>query len=65
MPPRQSGTHAELNKKRKKIDRAVRRMLQRHQEQDKTEQQPDIYEREREREKIRKLRATSHKIKQF
>ncbi|MES9972884.1 MAG: transposase [Candidatus Thiodiazotropha sp.] len=58
-----SGTHAKLNKKRKKIDRAVRRMLQRHQEQDKTEQQPDIYEHEREQ--IRKLRATSRKIKQF
>ncbi|MEW8026000.1 MAG: hypothetical protein AB2805_13415 [Candidatus Thiodiazotropha sp.] len=57
-----SGTHAELNKKRKKIDRAVRRMLQRHREQD-TAQQPDIYEREREQ--IRKLRATSRKIKQF
>ena len=42
-----SGTHAELRKKRQKIDRAIRRMLQRHQEQDMVEQQPDIYERER------------------
>ncbi len=58
-----SGTHAELNKKRKKIDRAVRRMLQRHREQDTEEQQPDIYEREREQ--IKKLRAASRKIKRF
>ncbi|MEW8073587.1 MAG: IS1182 family transposase [Candidatus Thiodiazotropha sp.] len=58
-----SGTHAELNKKRKKIDRAVRRMLQRHREQDTAEQQPDIYEREQAQ--IKKLRAASRKIKQF
>lgn len=58
-----SGTHAELNKQRKKIDRAVRRMLQRHREQDTAEQAPDIYEREQEQ--IRKLRATSRKLKQF
>jgi transposase len=58
-----SGTHAELNKKRKKIDRAVRRMLQRHRDQDTAEQHPDIYEREQEQ--IRKLRASSRKIKQF
>ncbi len=58
-----SGTHAELNKQRKKIDRAVRRMLQRHREQDTAEQAPDIYEREQEQ--IRKLRATPRKLKQF
>lgn len=58
-----SGTHAELNKKRKKIDRAVRRMLQRHREQDTAEQRPDIYEREQAQ--IKKLRAASRKIKQF
>ncbi|WP_316365261.1 IS1182 family transposase [Candidatus Thiodiazotropha sp. CDECU1] len=57
-----SGTHAELKKKRQKIDRAVRRMLQRHREQDTAEQQPDIYEREQEQ--IKKLRAASRKIKQ-
>jgi hypothetical protein len=32
-----SGTHDELKKKRQKIDRAVRRMLQRHREQDDAE----------------------------
>ena len=58
-----SGTHAELKKKRQKIDRAVRHMLQRHREQDTAEQQPDIYEREKEQ--IKKLRAASRKIKQF
>jgi transposase len=58
-----SGTHAELKKKRQKIDRAVRRMLQRHHEQDIAEQHPDVYEREREQ--IRKLRAASRKIKYF
>jgi len=58
-----SGTHTELNRKRQKIDRAVRRMLQRHREQDSAEQQPDIYDREREQ--IKKLRAVSRKIKGF
>ena len=58
-----SGTHAELKKKRQKIDRAVRRMLQCHREQDIAEQHPEVYEREREQ--IKKLRAASRKIKQF
>ena len=58
-----SGTHAELRKKRQKIDRAVRRMLKKHQEQDLAETQPEVYEHEREQ--IRKLRATSRKIKRF
>nr|WP_273440640.1 IS1182 family transposase [Sedimenticola selenatireducens] len=58
-----SGTHAELKKKRQKIDRAVRRMLQRHQEQDNAELAPDIQAREKEQ--IKKLRAVSRKIKHF
>ena len=58
-----SGTHSELDKKRKKIDRAVRRMLQRHREQDTAEQAPDIYEREQAQ--IKKLHSASRKIKQF
>ncbi|WP_428609533.1 transposase, partial [Sedimenticola sp.] len=52
-----SGTHAELKKKRQKIDRAVRRMLQRHREQDHTELAPDIQAREKEQ--IKKLRVVS------
>ncbi|WP_260293570.1 IS1182 family transposase [Sedimenticola hydrogenitrophicus] len=58
-----SGTHDELKKKRQKIDRAVRRMLQRHREQDNAEQSPDIQAREQEQ--IKKLRAVSRKIKRF
>ena len=58
-----SGTHAELNKKRQKIDRAVRRMLQRHKEQDRNEMTPDIQEREQAQ--IKKLRVVSRKIKHF
>lgn len=58
-----SGTHAELHKKRKKIDRAVRRMLARHRDTDLAEQDPDIYEHERKQ--IKKLRAVSRKLKSF
>jgi transposase/C4-type Zn-finger protein len=58
-----SGTHAELRKKKQKIDRAVRRMLQRHQEQDAAGQQPDIHEREKKQ--IKKLREVSRKLKRF
>jgi transposase len=58
-----SGTHDELKKKKKKIDRAVRRMLQRHREHDAAELQPEIQEREQGQ--IKKLRAASRKIKQF
>lgn len=58
-----SGTHVELKKKRQKIDRAVRRMLQRHRDQDSAEQQPDIHEREVKQ--IEKLREVSRKLKRF
>ena len=58
-----SGTHGELKKKRQKIDRAIRRMLQRHRDQDSTEQSQEIEERERAQ--IKKLRAASRKIKRF
>lgn len=58
-----SGTHAELRKKKQKIDRAVRRMLQRHHEQDTAELAPDIHEREKQQ--IKKLREVSRKLKHF
>jgi transposase len=58
-----SGTHAELRKKKQKIDRAVRRMLQRHREQDSADQQPDIQAREVKQ--IKKLREVSRKLKRF
>jgi len=58
-----SGTHAELRKKRRKIDRAIRRMLERHRQEDHAELAPEIVERERMQ--IKKLRAVSRKIKRF
>jgi transposase len=58
-----SGTHTELKEKKNKIDRAVRRMLQSHREQDNTELEPDI--KEKELKQIQKLRQVSRKIKQF
>ena len=58
-----SGTHAELKKKRQKIDRAVRRMVQRHRAQDQEEQTAEIHDREVAQ--IKKLRAVSRKIKRF
>lgn len=58
-----SGTRAELKKKRQKIDRAVRRILQRHREQDSAEHSSEI--RAHEEEQIKKLRAASRKIKRF
>ena len=58
-----SGTHAELRKKKLKIDRAVRRMLQRHCDEDAAEQPADIHEREVKQ--IKKLREVSRKLKRF
>ena len=58
-----SGTHEELTKKRQKLDRAVRRILKKHQETDTREQEPEIIEREQQQ--IKKLRAASRKIKRF
>lgn len=58
-----SGTHAELRKKKLKIDRAVRRMLQRHRDEDAAEQPADIHEREVKQ--IKKLREVSRKLKRF
>lgn len=59
-----SGTHAELAKKRQKIDRAVRRMLQRHRDEDQAERLSPEHQ-EREAKQIKKLRAVSRKIKRF
>jgi transposase len=58
-----SGTHAELNKKRLKLDRAVRRMLSKHRDTDQHEQEASIVEQEQEQ--IKKLRSASRKIKGF
>jgi len=57
-----SGTHADLTKKQKKIDRAVRRMLKRHKEED--SKQINVEEiRQKDEAQIKKLRAISRKIK--
>ena len=57
-----SGTHADLTKKQLKIDRAVRRMLKRHKEEDiKQICEPDI--RQKDEQQIKKLKAISRKIK--
>ena len=57
-----SGTHADLSKKQHKIDRAVRRMLKKHREEDQQQSiDPDI--RQREQQQIHKLKGISKKIK--
>ena len=57
-----SGTHADLTKKQKKIDRAVRRMLKRHKEEDSKQiNEPEI--RLKDETQIKKLKAISKKIK--
>ena len=57
-----SGTHAELAKKQKKIDRAVRRMLKRRREEDAIDcVDADI--RQREEQQIKKLKGISIKVK--
>jgi hypothetical protein len=55
-----SGTHADLTKKQLKIDRAVRRMLKRHKDEDvKQINEPEI--RQRDEQQINKLKAISKK----
>lgn len=57
-----SGTHADLKKKQHKIDRAVRRMLKRHKEDDVNQlNEPEI--RQKEVAQIKKLKNISSKIK--
>jgi len=60
-----SGTHKEMTKKQKKIDRAVRRMLSKHREEDVTGQDNDHTRRAAEEKHIASLRAASRKIKKF
>ena len=57
-----SGTRADLTKKQHKIDRAIRRMLKQHKEEDiKQINEPEI--RQKDEAQIKKLRAISKKIK--
>jgi len=57
-----SGTHADLTKKQLKIDRAVRRMLKQHREED-VNQTVDQDLRHREEQQIHKLKSISRKVK--
>ena len=58
-----SGTHADLKKKKAKIDRAVKRMLTKHRETDMNDLSDDIVSRQKKQ--CDKLKQTSQKIKQF
>lgn len=59
-----SGTHADLNKKQRKIDKAVRYMLKRHKDDD--AKQINTGEiRHKEEQQIKKLRTISKKIKKY
>ena len=58
-----SGTHAEMTQKHKKIDRAVRRLLRKHREEDELPQDNDHTRRAAEEKNIDALRKASKKIK--
>jgi hypothetical protein len=58
-----SGTHAQMTKKHKKIDRAVKRMLAKHREEDTSGQDNDHTRRTAEERNIEELRNASRKIK--
>ena len=60
-----SGTIAEMEKKQKKINRAVRRMLAKHREEDVSPQENDHTRRAAEEKNIEELRKASKKIKAF
>ena len=60
-----SGTMADLTKKQKKIDTAVRRMLEKHREEDASAQENDHTRRAAEEKNIEVLRKASRKIKKF
>jgi len=60
-----SGTHAEMAKKHKKIDRAVRRMLRKHHEEDQSQHENDHTRRAAEEKNIEELRKASRKIKKY
>ena len=60
-----SGTHAEFAKKQKKINRAVRRLLAKHREEDSGGQDNDYSRRAAEEKNIESLRNASRRIKKF
>jgi transposase len=58
-----SGTRADLKKKQKKINGAIRRILKKHRESDEKELDEDI--RKREKQQLKTLRKASRKIQEF
>jgi len=60
-----SGTLADLRKKRKKIDGAVKRILRKHREADRREEEEDEDIVEREKRQVSTLRKASRKIRDF
>lgn len=58
-----SGTHAELSRKEKKIGRAIRRMLNKHRDEDASKQSVDASVRQREQAQMEKLAQVQSKIK--
>lgn len=58
-----SGTHADLRKKQKKLDKAVRNILRKHRETDLMDKDEAWIEREKKQ--VEKLQAASAKIKAF
>lgn len=60
-----SGTLADMDKKHKKIDKAVRRMLAKHREEDASAQVNDHSRRAAEEKNIEALKKASRKIKKF
>ena len=62
-----SGTLADMEKKQKKIDRAVRRMLAKHKAEDRCNdtEKPDTKRRSAEEKNMAELRKASRKIKRF
>ena len=60
-----SGTLADMEKKHKKIDKAVRRMLAKHREEDASAQVNDHTRRAAEEKNIKELKKASRKIKKF
>ena len=60
-----SGTHAEFAKKQKKINRAVRRLLAKHREEDASGQDKNHTRRAAEKKNIASLRKASRRIKKF
>jgi len=60
-----SGTHADFAKKQKKINRAVRRLLAKHREEDSGGQDNDHTRRAAEEKNIETLRKASRRIKKF